>query len=85
MKTAAVHARIEPQTKRKAEEVLRNLGITPTEAISILYRRICLRGALPFPVEVPNEETSETLAGSRRGENIQEFDALEEMFGSWEK
>jgi addiction module RelB/DinJ family antitoxin len=38
MKTAVVHARIEPQTKQKAEGVLRKLGLTPTEAIRIFYK-----------------------------------------------
>nr|VFK10290.1 MAG: DNA-damage-inducible protein J [Candidatus Kentron sp. LPFa]VFK61211.1 MAG: DNA-damage-inducible protein J [Candidatus Kentron sp. UNK]VFK69806.1 MAG: DNA-damage-inducible protein J [Candidatus Kentron sp. UNK] len=85
MKTAAVHARIEPETKQKAEDVLRNLGITPNEAIRILYRQICLRGDLPFPVEIPNERTSKTLAKSRRGEDMEEFDALDRMFESWER
>ncbi len=37
MKTAVVHARVEPETKAKAESVLRRLGITPTEAIRIFY------------------------------------------------
>ncbi|PIX23383.1 MAG: type II toxin-antitoxin system antitoxin, RelB/DinJ family, partial [Deltaproteobacteria bacterium CG_4_8_14_3_um_filter_43_13] len=49
MKTSAVHARIEPQTKEKAEEILRSLGLTPTEAIRIFYKQISLRGGLPFP------------------------------------
>lgn len=49
MKTAFVHARMEPQTKRKAEGVLAKLGISPTEAIRIFYRQISLRGGLPFP------------------------------------
>ncbi|MBU2262293.1 MAG: type II toxin-antitoxin system RelB/DinJ family antitoxin, partial [Proteobacteria bacterium] len=39
MKTSAVHARIEPQTKKKAEEILRSLGLTPTEAIRIFYKQ----------------------------------------------
>ena len=85
MKTAVVHARIEPQTKQKAEGVLHSLGITPTEAIRILYRQICLRGGLPFPIEVPNERTSATLAKSRRGEDVETFESLDEMFESWEK
>jgi addiction module RelB/DinJ family antitoxin len=38
MKTSAVHARIEPQTKEKAEDILRSLGLTPTEAIRIFYK-----------------------------------------------
>ncbi len=85
MKTAVVHARIEPQTKHKAEGVLRKLGLTPTEAIRIFYRQISLRGGLPFPVEVPNELTTATLAKSRRGKDTQEFESVEAMFKTWEK
>ena len=85
MKTAVVHTRIEPQTKQRAEGILRKLGLTPTEAIRIFYKQISLRGGLPFPVEVPNELTATTLAKSRHGENIQEFESLEAMFKNWEK
>ena len=85
MKTAIIHARIEPQTKQKAEGVLRQLGLTPTEAIRIFYRQISLRGGLPFPVAIPNELTSSTLEKSRRGEEIQEFESIEALFKTWEK
>ena len=85
MKTAIVHARIEPKTKHKAEGVLRKLGLTPTEAIRIFYRQISLRGGLPFPIEIPNELTASTLEKSRRGEDIQKYESVEAMFKSWEK
>jgi DNA-damage-inducible protein J len=85
MKTAIVHARIEPRTKRRAESVLQALGITPTEAIRIFYRMISLRGGLPFAVEIPNARTSATLEKSRRNEDVEEFESLNEMFASWEK
>ena len=85
MKTAVVHARIEPQTKQKAEGVLRKLGLTPTEAIRIFYRQILLRGGLPFPIEIPNKLMASTLEKSRRGEGIREFGSLEAMFKNWEK
>jgi DNA-damage-inducible protein J len=85
MKTSAVHARIEPQTKEKAEEILRSLGLTPTEAIRIFYKQISLRGGLPFPVAIPNKLTASTLEKSRRGEDVQEFESLEVMFDSWKK
>jgi len=85
MKTSAVHARIEPQTKEKAEEILRSLGLTPTEAIRIFYKQISLRGGLPFPIAIPNKLTASTLEKSRRGEDVQEFESLEAMFNSWEK
>ena len=38
---------------------------------------------LPFPVEIPNKCTSETLEKSKRGEEVEAFDSLEEMFDTW--
>jgi DNA-damage-inducible protein J len=75
----------EPQTKKKAEEILRSLGLTPTEAIRIFYKQISLRGGLPFPIAIPNKLTASTLEKSGRGEDVQEFESLEAMFNSWKK
>ena len=85
MKSAVIHARIEPQIKRQAERVLHELGLSPTEAIRIFYHLITLRRGLPFAVVVPNECTAATLEKSRRGEDVQEFESLDAMFQSWEK
>jgi DNA-damage-inducible protein J len=85
MKTSAVHARIEPQTKEKVEEILRNLGLIPTEAIRIFYKQISLRGGSPFSVAMPNRLTVSTLENSRRGEDVQDFESLEALFDSWKK
>ncbi len=70
MKTAVVHARMEPEIKRKAEGVLTRLGVSPTEAIRIFYRQISLRNGLPFAVEIPNNLTARTLENSRKGLGI---------------
>jgi DNA-damage-inducible protein J len=85
MKTAVVHARMEPQIKRQAEGVLHDLGLSPTEAIRIFYRLITLRRGLPFAVAMPNERTAATLKKSRNGEDVEEFESLDAMFESWEK
>jgi len=84
-KTAIIHARIEPQTKEKAEGVLRKLGMSPTEAIRLFYSQICLRGGIPFRVLIPNNLTKETLDKSAKGQDVESFDSLDEMFESWEK
>jgi len=84
MKSAIIQARIEPQDKRSAEGVLHRLGISPTEAIRIFYRQITLRQGLPFSVHIPNETTASTLKKSQKGEGIQEFDSLEDLFDTWE-
>lgn len=85
MKTAVIHARIEPDVKARAEKVLSRLGISPTDAIGIFYRQISLRRGLPFSVSVPNEKTAATLASSRRGEDVETFETLEDLFESWER
>ena len=79
MKTAVIHARIDPDTKAKAETVLRQLGITPTEAIRIFYTQITLQNGLPFDVKIPNDLSATTLKQSYRDEEIEEFDSLDEM------
>ena len=84
MKTAMIHARIEPQMKQKAESILKKLGITPTEAIRIFYNQISLRKGLPFSVEVPNKLTQETMRKTEKGIDLQAFDSVDEMFASWE-
>ncbi|MCK5688287.1 type II toxin-antitoxin system RelB/DinJ family antitoxin [Myxococcota bacterium] len=82
MKSAVIHARIEPETKKSAEDILKQLGITPTEAMRIFYQQISLREGLPFAVELPNKLTASTLEKSRRNEDIEEFDSVDEMFES---
>ncbi len=84
-KSSVVHARIESETKKKAEGVLKKLGMRPTEAIRLFYRQICLRQGLPFPVLIPNKLTRATLGKSASGHEVQTFDSLDEMFESWEK
>ncbi|NHZ71746.1 MAG: type II toxin-antitoxin system RelB/DinJ family antitoxin [Aquificales bacterium] len=84
MKTATIHARINPDTKTQAEAILRRLGMTPTEAIRIFYTQITLQNGLPFTVTIPNDLTAATLTRSYRGEDVEKFDSLDEMFESWE-
>ena len=80
-----IQARIEPETKRKAEAILKHLGLSPTDAIRLFYRQITLRRGLPFVVAVPNKLTTETLRKSKSGKDVAEFGSLNEMFESWEK
>ena len=84
-KSAVVHARMEPATKRKAENILNRLGLSPTEAIRLFYHQISLREGLPFPVQIPNKLTAETLRKSRAGKDVVQFESLDDMFASWEK
>lgn len=84
MKTAAVHSRIQPEVKKRAESILRQLGLSPTEAIRLFYTQIALRNGLPFDVAIPNEETVKALEDSRAGRNLERFGSVDELFESWD-
>ena len=84
-KSAVIHARIEPETKLAAENILHRIGISPTEAIRIFYRQITMRKGLPFSVEIPNEVTRTTLRSSKEGKDLEEFGSLDAMIESWGK
>ena len=51
--TSAVYARIDTQLKKNAEEILSQLGITPSSAIQMLYSQIVLSRGLPFEARLP--------------------------------
>lgn len=85
MKTAAVHSRIEPETKEIAEGILRKLGLSPTDAIRLFYTQITLRNGLPFPVAIPNEETAQAMVDSRKNRNLSTYCSTDELFKSWDE
>ena len=82
--TAVIHARIDPDTKAATERVLDALGITPTEAIRLLYRQIAMRGEFPVELRIPNVETAAALAKAERGEDIETFDNTDDLYASWD-
>ena len=81
--SATVHARIDSKTKIASERVLQKIGMTPTDAVRLLYRQIALRSEFPLELRVPNKLTANTLAKSDRNEEIETFDSLDEMAASW--
>lgn len=79
-KTETIRARVEPVLKEGAEGILKKLGLSSTEAITLFYRQVILRRGLPFNVELPNKETEETLRKSRQGKEIHTHSNLDEFF-----
>lgn len=52
-KTANLYARIEPDLKEQAEDILTALGIPASNAITMFYKQIILHRGLPFDVTLP--------------------------------
>lgn len=53
-KTANLYARIEPDVKKQAEDILLTLGIPVSNAINMFYKQIILQRGLPFEVKIPS-------------------------------
>lgn len=79
-KTATVRARIEPELKDRAESVFHRLGISATQAITIFYRQVDLRGGLPFDVAIPTPTTKRTLDSTDAGRDLVICEDAEDMF-----
>ena len=59
IKTASVHIRIKEDTKKQAEAILEELGISRTVAIEMFYRQIILNNGIPNALKSREELTSE--------------------------
>lgn len=64
MKAVHVHARIDADTKTKAENIIRALGLTPSQTVNLFYRQIIASQGIPFPLHLPNEATAATLTAA---------------------
>ena len=79
-RTATINARTERELKEEVEVILKDLGISTTEAINIFFRQVKMRKGLPFPVEIPNEETLKTFRDSEAGKGLIECKDVDDMF-----
>lgn len=73
MKNAIINARIESELKVDVEDILKNLGLTATQAINIFYQQIKLNNGIPFEIKIPNDETKKVIEESRKGINVEDF------------
>ncbi|MCD8483505.1 MAG: type II toxin-antitoxin system RelB/DinJ family antitoxin [Verrucomicrobia bacterium] len=81
--TATVHARLDRKTKEASEMVLQEIGMTPTEAVRLLYRQIAMRQEFPLELRVPNAHTARILDQSDRNEEVEYFDSADDLKKSW--
>ena len=69
-KTGMVRARMQPKLKKQAEKVFERLGLNATQAITLFYKQVELRGGLPFDVVVPTAATKRTLDATDAGRDL---------------
>ena len=54
--TSAVYARLDTNLKDNAENLLSQLGISPSSAIQMLYSQIVLKKGMPFELKLPSSK-----------------------------
>lgn len=52
-KSANVTARVEPEVKLEAEEIISELGLSVSAVINSLYKQIILRKGIPYTLTIP--------------------------------
>jgi len=63
--TTAVYARIDTELKENAENILQQLGITPSSAIQMLYSQIVLTRSMPLKLQLPSRKPTAIGSMSR--------------------
>ena len=54
-RTSNVFARVEPEVKQEAEEILEKLGIPMSNAVGMFLRQIVMQRGIPFEMKLPAE------------------------------
>ena len=65
--TTAVYARIDTILKENAENILNQLGVSPSSAIQMLYSQIVLTQGLPLDLHLPSAKPT-AVGGISRAE-----------------
>jgi len=70
--------RVEETTYHQAKEILEQLGLSYSQAISVFNNMIVLNEGLPFELKIPNEKTRQALyeLETKQGKTFQSVDAL---------
>ncbi len=74
-----VRARIDSDTKSRATEALRAMGLTVSDAIRLLLLRVADEKRLPFTIQVPNAATVKAMKELDDGKG-RRFDSAKELF-----
>lgn len=76
-KTTQINSRVEPGLKAEAETILKEVGISTSDAITMFLRQVVLRRGLPFEARIPNAETVAAL--KEPPDALLSFSSVEEM------
>ncbi|MCP4626879.1 MAG: type II toxin-antitoxin system RelB/DinJ family antitoxin [bacterium] len=78
-KTASARALIDPQIKKEAEAILKDLGLSVSKSFELYYRQIIAHRGLPFELRIPTMKTMKAIENSRQGQG-ESFSSAKELY-----
>jgi len=77
---ATVRARVNGNLKQEVEEILKEIGLSTSQAITLFLKRIKYEKGIPFELKVPNATTIKAMKEAEQniGETISFEEFLEE-------
>ena len=78
-RTETIRARVEPELKSEAEAILKEVGLSSSEAMRLFLHQIVSQRGLPFEVKIPNAETIAAIESIQAGKGLK-VDSIEELF-----
>jgi len=76
MKTEFIRARIEPELKTEVHHIFTELGVTPTQVITMLYKQVKHLHRIPIELALPNAETRQAIEEARKGIGVKEYKSV---------
>ncbi len=77
---STVRARVDEELKYEVEEILKQIGLTTSQAITLFMNRIRYEKGIPFELKVPNTTTIQAMkeADNNEGETVSLEEFLKE-------
>lgn len=85
--TAMLHIRIDEETKLQAQQTLKLMGLSVSDAVRIFLTRVVVEQAIPFEVRVPNAQTVQAMNEAEAMIQAKQatFNSAVELFDDLEK
>jgi DNA-damage-inducible protein J len=85
--SAMLHVRLDDEIKTQATEALASMGLSVSDAVRILLKRVINDQAFPLELKVPNAETRAAMEEARAmvRARVSRFDSADALFDDLEK
>jgi DNA-damage-inducible protein J len=83
-KSATITVRLDPKVKENAEEVLKTLGLTTSQAVNLFFTQVSLNKGIPFDVHIPNAATTKAIEDGLAGRDLHSAAGMDDLVAQLE-